>query len=215
VTQSPPATLKRLAILFLVPALACVSGTVWLAFQSRDALAIPIPLQSGFSTLQEFHVRSKAQYRIELRCSRTMPFEQLKHALQGGNLIAVTMSENGAPIQLRYLAEPRFRPGIVSTDEFGNLGFAQAWISQDVAVFAGDPQRLYKLSCSVVRPVAELTITSPTLIVALDPLEVEGGAVATFLLLIVAVLFGIVSLVLWVIHLSRLRRARRVQRAEA
>ena len=213
--QSPLATLKWVAMLFLGAVFASISGIVWVAFQSRDALSVEIPLQSGFTTTHEFHIPSKARYRIELRCSRTMPFDQLKRALEGGILVSITMSDNGAPMQLRYLAEPHVRPGVLSSAGTGNLGFAQAWISQDIAVFAGYPERLYKLSCSVVRPVPELAITKPTLMVALDPLEVEGAAMATSLLLVGAIVFGVVSLVLSVLYLSACRRARRLQPAEA
>jgi hypothetical protein len=137
---------------------------------------------------------------LELRCSRTIPFEQLKQVLQGGNLVSIDMRESDAPTQLRYF------PG-----QSPALGFAREWISQDLAVFAGHPALPYTLNCFVVRPISELAVTDPTLIVALDPLEMEGGALATSLLLLAAVVFGIVSLVLFVLY----RRGRGPRRAKA
>jgi hypothetical protein len=194
-------------------ALACFGAMLWIG-RLGDALTLPIPLQSGFNTSKEFHVPAKGQYRIELRCSRTIPFERLKGVLQGGNLVSISLTDDGVSVSLHYLQEPRFRPGITSTDEFGNLGFAQDWISQDIAVFAGDPKRVYKIACSVIRPLDELRVTEPTLIVGLDPLEIKGLAVLSFLLLVGALLFGVVSLVTGLIYFRLRRRASRAQPAE-
>ncbi len=166
-------------------------------------MSVAIKLQNDFRVAREFQVHSNAHYRIEVRCSRTLPFDQLKQLLQGGNLVNITLTENGTPVPLRYFSE------------FGNLGFAADYISQDIAIFAGHTQRRYALSCSVVRPIAELRSTSPMLVVGLDPLAVEGGALLNALLFVFALLFGVVSLVLWSAYWLRVRRARHLQRAEA
>jgi hypothetical protein len=125
-----------------------------------------------------------------------MPFEKLKNILQGGNLISVSLQEERTPVELHYFPEPVFRPSVVSTAEFGNLGFAQDWISQDIADFTGDPSKLYTITCSVIRPVAELSSTRPTLIVGLDPLEIEGRAFGSLLLFASAILCFVFSAVL-------------------
>ena len=99
-------------------------------------------------------------------------------------------------MELHSFPEPVFRPGVVSTAEFGNLGFAQDWISQDIADFTGDPGKLYTITCSVIRPVAKLSSTRPTLIVGLDPLEIEGRAFGSLLLFASAILCFVFSAVL-------------------
>jgi hypothetical protein len=203
VTPRPAAALKRLAAVFLALFVACLFAIGWVVFEGRDAVSVPISLQNDFRLAQEFQVHSNAHYRIEVRCARTLPFDQLKQLLQGGNLVEIRLTENGAPVSLRYFSV------------FGNLGFAADYISQDVAVFAGHTHRRYALSCSVVRPISELRSTSPTLVVGLDPLAVEGGALLSALLSAFALFFGVVSLVLWAVYLLRVRRARHVQRAEA
>jgi hypothetical protein len=204
VTSRPVAALKRVAIVFLALFVACLCAIGWLVLEGREAVSIPITLQNDFRLAREFQVHSNAHYRIEVRCSRTMPFDQLKQLLQGGNLVDdIRLSENGTPVPLRYFSE------------FGNLGFAADYISQDIAVFAGHTQRQYMLSCSVVRLISELRSTSPTLVVGLDPLALEGGALLSALLSAFALFFAVVSLVLWAVYLLRIRRARHVQRAEA
>ena len=68
-----------------------------------------------------------------------------KHLLQGGNVVDVTLTEDGAPTQLSYLQQPRVRPGVISTDEYGNLGFAQLYIQAprlDIRRAAGLRHRL-------------------------------------------------------------------------
>ena len=77
--------------------------------------------------------------------------------------------------------------------EGGNLGFAQDWISQDIADFTGDPKKAYSITCSVIRPTVELASTHPTLIVDLDPLEIEARAFGSFFLSAAALLCFVLS----------------------
>jgi hypothetical protein len=184
--------------------MACVCCIAWVLFAGRDALSVPITLQDGFKVRREFYVHSNARYRVELRCSRTVPFEQLKKLLDG-NLVEISITDNGTPVHLSYLGAFTNPP----------LGFARDYISQDIAVFAGQLQRRYTLNCSVVRSTTELTITGPTLTVGLDPLEIEGGALETSLLMVGMLFFGALSFVLWIVYFLRIRRTRDVQGAGA
>ncbi len=178
-------------------------------WSTQDALSCRVELRPGFSVTRQFHVPKKAQYRIEIRCSRSIPFEQLKKQLRDGNLIEVNLMKDGAPIQMSYFPNPPFRSGIISSlNEFGNLDFAEDYISQDIANFAGHLKNLYTITCTVIRPLEQLNTTHPTLVVSLDPLELVGGAVESAVLLAVAVLCILLSLVFGVIFYYLRRRAR-------
>jgi hypothetical protein len=192
---------KWSAALFAVLTVTCIVATFRIS-RSGDVLVLPITLDSGFAKTCEFHVPQQAKYRIELRCSRVIPFEQLRQALHGGNRVAISLSENGVGSDLHNLPQP------VLDKDFGNLGFAQSWISQDIAVFAGDPHKSYKIGCTVVRPLPELNVTKPTLIVGLDPLENEARAMGSFLLLAAGGLCAVVALLLANLYFWMRRRAR-------
>jgi len=179
----------------------CVVATFWIS-RSGDALLLPIPLDSEFATSREFHVPQRAKYRIELRCYRVIPFEQLQRALHGGNRVAISLSEDAVASDLHHLPEP------VLDEDFANLGFAKSWISQDIAVFTGDPDKSYKIDCTVVRPLPELNVTKPTLIVGFDPLENEARTFGSFLLLAAGVICAVVALLLAALYFWMCRRAR-------
>lgn len=108
-----------------------------------------------------------------------------------------------------YLPEPVFRPGIVSSEEFGNLGFAEDWISQDIAEFTGDPSKIYTITCSVIRAIEELNATRPTLLVGLGPIETEERAVGCAMLLAAALISGLLSFIFGLVSLYLRRRANR------
>jgi hypothetical protein len=201
VVQRGSAVVKWSAASFAVLTVTCVVAMFWIS-RSGDALLLPIPLDSGFATSREFHVPQRAKYEIELRCSRVIPFEQLQRALHGGNRVAVSLSEDGVASDLHRLPEP------VLDKDFGNLGFAKSWISQDIAVFAGDPDKSYKIDCTVVRPLPELNVTKPTLIVRFDPLENEARAFGSFLLFAAGVICAVVALLLALLYFWMCRRAR-------
>ncbi len=192
---------KWFAASFAVLTVTCVVTTAWIS-RSGDALRLPIPLDSGYAISREFHVPQRARYRIELRCSRVIPFEQLQRALHGGNRVAIRLNEDGVASDLHHLPEP------VLDKDFGNLGFAKSWISQDIAIFVGDPDKNYKIDCTVVRPLPELNVTQPTLIVGFDPLENEARAFGSGLLLAASVICAIVALLLALLHFWICRRAR-------
>jgi hypothetical protein len=190
-------------------AIGCILiATVFWVGRGQEPLSCAVDLRPDFSVTRTFRVSAEARYRIEIRCSRNMPFEKLKKVLQGGNLISITLAEDGTPVHLQYFTEPVFRPGVVSTDEFGNLGFAQDWISQDIADFPGHRAKIYTITCSVIRPVEELRSTRPTLIVGLDPLEIEGRAFGSLLLFAAAFLCFVLSVVFGAAFLYMRRRAK-------
>jgi hypothetical protein len=195
-------------------AIACLTigciliATVFWVDRGQEPLSCAVDLRHDFSVTRAFRVAADAAYRIEIRCSRNMPFEKLQKILQGGNLISITLSEDGTPVQLQYFPEPVFRPGVVSTAESGNLGFAQDWISQDIADFRGHPNKMYTITCSVIRPLEELRSTRPTLIVGLDPLEIKGRAFGSLLLFAAALLCFILSAVFGAAFLFVRRRAK-------
>jgi hypothetical protein len=190
-------------------AIGCILvATVFWVGRGQEPLSCAVDLRPDFSITRTFRVSAEAEYRIEIRCSRTIAFEKLKKILQGGNLISISLAEDGARVQFRPFPEPVFRPGVVSTAEFGNLGFAQDWISQDIADFTGHHAKTYTITCSVIRPVDELRSTRPTLIVGLDPLEVEGRAFGSLLLFAAALLCFILSAVFATVFFRVRRRAR-------
>ena len=199
--------IKRTAIASLALGGILVAAIFWIG-RSQEAFSAPVELRAGYSLTRTFRVRAEAAYRIEIRCSRTIPFEKLKTTLQGGNLVSISLLENHTPVELHYFAEPVFRPGIVSTAESGNLGFAQDWISQDIADFTGHPKKDYTMTCSVIRPVEELGSTQPTLLVSLDPLEVEDRAYRSLLLFAAALVCFVFSGVLGATLLFVRRRAK-------
>jgi hypothetical protein len=199
--------LKRIAIACLAIGCILVASLFWVG-RGQEPLSCAVDLRPDFSVTRTFRVSADAEYRIQIRCSRNIAFEKLKTILQGGNLISISLAEDGTPAQLRYFPEPVFRPGVVSTAEFGNLGFAQDWISQDIGDFTGHHARTYTITCSVIRPVDELRSTRPTLIVGLDPLEVKGRAFGGLLLFAAALLCFILSAVFATVFFRVRRRAK-------
>jgi hypothetical protein len=203
--------MKRIAIACLALGGSLIIAAVFWIRGSQEALKSPVELRPGFSLTRTFRVPNKARYRIEIEYSRSsMPFERLHKILQGGNCFKVDLTERAAPVKMYRFSEPVFRPGIVSTDEDGNLGFAEDSISQDIGVFTGYPKKAYTITCSVIRPVDELVSTHPTLIVGLDPLEAEGRAIDSFVLFAAALLCFVLSGVLGAIFLFLRHRARRL-----
>lgn len=139
-----------------------------------------------------------------------MPFENLKNILRGGNLLSISLLENGIPMPMYYFPNPVWRPGIISSlNEDGNLGFAGGWISQDMADFHGDPKKLYTIECSVIRPIDELRSTHPILIVGLDRLEGLSRAVDSFVLFAAASVCFVFSAVFGAVFFYLRHRARR------
>ena len=198
--------LKWVSFVFLAIAVGLAGWIFWIS-RAGDAISFPVPPRSGFSITRQFRVPAKREYRIELRFSRSMEFERLRKLLQAGNVVKIALLQNGDAVKMRYFKEPRFRPGIVSTEEDGNLGFAEDWISQDIADFTGYPGKLYSITCLVVRPIEELSVTNPTLVVALEPLEVEGGAVLSALLLGGALLSAVLAIILGIVYYFLRRRS--------
>jgi hypothetical protein len=189
--------LKRVSFAFLAIAVGIIGIIGWNFWSfPGDAISFAIPMQKDFSITRQFRLPATAEYRIEIRFSRLIEFERLKKLLQDGNVAQVTLIQNGHPVTMRYFSEPRFQPGIVSTDENGNLGD-----------FTGDPGSIYTITCLIVRPVKELTVTNPTLLVTLDPMEVEGGAVLNALLFGAALLSAILAIAAGSVYVYLRRRS--------
>jgi len=198
--------LKWITIACLTIGCILVAAVFWVG-RGQEPLSCAVDLRPDFSVTRTFRVSAEAEYRIEIRCSRNMGFAKLKKILQGGNLISISLAEDGTPVRLRFFPEPVFRPGVVSTAEFGNLSFAQDWISQDIADFTGHPKNNYTITCSVIRPVPELESTHPRLVIGLDPLEVEGRAFGSLLLFAAALLCFILAAVFGTVFFYVRRRA--------
>jgi hypothetical protein len=136
--MTPRRTRKWLAIVFALVALLLVVAATWLGRSAR-VLEMPIRLTPEFRVQSAFRVWRKADYRISVYCSSPAEKEHFRKLLQGGNLVQITVSGNGDAVLLHLFPEPLFRPGIVSTDEWGNIVFGQNEAGQDIADFAADP----------------------------------------------------------------------------
>jgi hypothetical protein len=136
------------------------SAAFWL-YCSAHGLAVPIRLTSGFQSQITFRVVRKADYRISVFCSSSADKEYLRKLLLGGNLVSIAITRNGHGVPLNIFREPLFRPGIVSTAEWGNLIFGLEEVGQEIAEFAGRPGGRYQMTCKVIRPVKELDQMHP------------------------------------------------------
>jgi len=148
----------------------------WLNY-SAHLLAVPIRLTPGFQSQVAFRVPRAADYRVSVFCSSSAGKEYLRKLLLGGNLVAIRMTRNGDAVPLHLFAEPLFRPGIVSTAEWGNLVFSTDGAGQEIADFSGSFGGRYEITCKVIRPVPELDQMRPQLRVELDPLFFKGDLI--------------------------------------
>ena len=176
-----------LTIVFILTAMwidRCGRGVSW-----------PIRLTSEFRSQFGFQLPRKATYRVSVYCSSAAEKEYLRKLLEGGNLVKIAITGNGSPVALHFFAEPMFRPGGFSTAQWGNIVFGPNETGQDLAVFDGDPAVKYLITCSVIRPVAELDQMQPRLVVRLDPLELKGDLMLIGLLYPLAFVSGVIALV--------------------
>jgi hypothetical protein len=193
---------KWTAYVFGVLAALSIISSAWAIWQSNRVLSWPIHFSSDFRLQQDFRVWRKADYRISVYCFASADQEHLKKLLQGGNLVQITLGENGSAVSLYLFPEPRFRPGIVSTDEFGNIVLGGDKVGQDIADFAGDPAKYYTITCSAIRSAPELDQMHPKLTIALDPLEGKSDMGLILLLWLAAAVSAIVALVAAIIYAS-------------
>jgi hypothetical protein len=184
---------KWLALTFASLAALLVATATWLAHSAR-VLETPIRLTPDFRIESAFCVPRKADYRISVYCSSSAAKEHLRQLLQRGNLVQIAVSGDGGAVPLHFFPEPLFRPGIVSTAEWGNIVFGQNEAGQDIADFAGDPAQHYKITCSDIRAVAELDQMHPVLRVELDPLFFKGDLMLICLFSALAVVCAVVAL---------------------
>ena len=186
---------KWTAYVFAILTAFSIVSSAWVIWRSNRVRSWPIRLSTDFRLQQEFHVWRKATYRISVYCFASADQEYLKKLLQGGNLVQIALAENGTAVSLYLFPEPRFRPGIVSTDEFGNIVLRGDEVGQDIADFTGDPAKHYTITCSGIRSAPELDQMHPKLAIALDPLEGKSDMGLIGLLWVAAAACGIVALV--------------------
>ena len=188
----------------ILAALAGLSLTlaVWSLGRGDRALSWPIQLVNKFTLQRQFDVWRNARYRISVYCSGSAEREHVRKVLQGGNLVRVELAENGTAVPLDYFPEPLFRPGIVSTAEWGNIVLGPDEVGQDIADFSGDPAKHYQVTCSTIRSVAELDQMYPKLVIALDPLEGKGDMFSNLFLLVATAAAAILALVASVIYVA-------------
>ncbi len=198
---------KWLAIVLAATAGLLLTTVVWRIGYGSPLLSWPIRLVSDFRLEQEFNVWRKASYRISVQCSPLAEQEHLRKLLQGGNLVQLALVENGTAVSLDYFPEPVFRPGIVSTAEWGNIVLGPGEAGQDIADFAGDPRKHYRITCSAIRFVPELDQMHPRLIIALDPLEEKGDMVLNLFLVLATAALLLLALIAAVIHIVVQKRS--------
>ncbi len=186
-------TRKCLSIAFALVALLLAAAATWLG-RSAHVLKIQIRLTPDFRVQSGFRVWRKADYRISVYCSSPAKKEHLRKLLQGGNLVQIAVSRNGDAVRLHLFPEPLFRPGVVSTDEWGNIVLGQNEAGQDIADFAGDPAQHYEITCSVVRPVVELDQMNPVLRIDLDPLFFKGDLMLICLFYALAAVSAVIAI---------------------
>jgi hypothetical protein len=197
---------KWTAYVFAALAGLLIISSVWIIQRSERVLSWPIRLSTNFRLQEQFRVWRKADYRISVYCSVAAEQEHLVKLLQGGNLVQVAITENGTAVSLHFFPEPLFRPGIVSTDELGNVVLGGGEVGQDIADFAGDPAKHYTLICSTIRSVPELDQMHPRLNIALDPLEGKSDMGLILLLWLCAALSVILALVASVMYVAVRKR---------
>jgi hypothetical protein len=201
---------KRLTIAFCALALsALLIGLVLFFIYPQDAFSHPVQLRKDFSFQRQFSVSSNAIYRIEVRFSRLLPFEQMNELLKRSNLVKIELLKDSRPTDVHHF------PAAISSASPATLGFAQKWISQDIGTFRGDPKGIYTITCSVVSPSEELDRTHPILFVTLDPTEVEEALVVNLLLAAVFVICALLALVFGGCFLNLRRRGRHTLTTDA
>lgn len=185
--------IKRITAVAIL--LTAVLAATALYFDRRGrVLKEPIRLTSGFRLESAFRVPRKADYRISVYCSSPAEKTYLRKLLQGGNLIKVAVTAEGASVPLYLFPEPLFRPGIVSTAEWGNIVFGQNEAGQEIADFAGDPALHYRINCSVLRAVPELDQMHPRIRIELAPLDFKGDLLLSGLLIALSIASAAVAL---------------------
>ncbi len=115
---------KRIAWISIIVFVVLAGTAIYIDRRAR-VLKVPIRLTSAFRVESAFRVPRKADYRISVYCSSSADKSYLRKLLQGGNLIKVAVTGDGALVPLYLFPEPLFCPGIVSTAEWGNIVFGQ------------------------------------------------------------------------------------------
>jgi hypothetical protein len=186
---------KWIAAVFGLLSALLVAAAIWIDRRGL-VLTAPIRLTSDFRLQSAFEVPRKAYYRVSVYCSRAAETRRLKELLQGGNLVEIALAANGGAVPLHLFPEPVFRPFSLSTaEDLDNIVVGRNGAGQDIAGFAGDPSKAYQITCSIIRPVAELDQMNPRLLVALDPLPLEAEMMLSALLVSLAIGTTVVAVV--------------------
>jgi hypothetical protein len=157
--------------------------------------------------------KGRISNRAELFAFRRI--ERLKRLLQGGNVVEVASPKRRCRKAAAFTSHVSNQVSFLPT-RWGNLGFAQDWISQEITAFMGDPGKLYAITCSVLRPIEELSVTNPTLVVVFEPLEIVDRAVLGALLLGGALVSTVLAIMAGIVyHVLRRRSGMRVPFSDA
>ena len=150
-----------------------------------SGIVLRVPLeQSSETKTHEFTVPITAQYRVGVECSRNLPLERLEPLLRQGNLVEVGLHSGPAPVTLNYFPKPQMSQSADSSAQLGNLNFGEHTVGQDIVYFNGSRGEKYEVSCTVIRPLGELSGTNPALIVYLDPgQEIPRGFLSVAILI--------------------------------
>ncbi len=194
--------MKWTAVVFGALTALMLATTAWSIGRGDRTLAWPIQLRDNYRLQRQFHIWRNGRYRISVYCSSSPEQERLKKLLQGGNLVKVDLKENGIAVLLDYFPEPLFRPGIVSTAEWGNIVLGPNEVGQDIADFSGDPSKQYEITCSTIRSVPALDEMYPKLVIRLDPPELQRDLEVNLSLQLGIVVSAVFALVASIIYVS-------------
>lgn len=175
-----------IAIFFAILSVASLAVVLWIPYRTPSA-SFPLRLTPGYTLERDFRATRTANYRVSIYCSTGGDLSHVPDVLKRGNLVQIAVSENGAQLKLYYFSEPPSPDDL--TTNWGNIasGPAQDELGQDIADFAAERGKTYHISCSVIRPVAELDQKRPRLYFWLDPLDGKGDVVLSGFLLLGAI----------------------------
>jgi hypothetical protein len=192
---------KHIAIFFALLSIALLAGAIWIPYRAPP-VSFPLRLSTNYALERDMHLNRKGNYRISVYCSTSGDIAHPPDFLKGGNLVKIAVSENGVPLNLYYFSEPHSRPGIVSTDDWGNIasGPGRNELGQDIAEFAAEPERLYHIKCSVIRPVTKADQMKPNLVIWLDPLDAKGDILLSGFALLGAIFSALLAGIAAIVH---------------
>lgn len=194
-SAASPAPMSRAAFASML--IAFIAG--WAAisiFRQQQVAASPFSLRSGARKELVFTASANALYSLELRCRRTLPFDQLEHDLGSEGLMEVkVVSDGGAvPVDLHHVsvAGP---PATLPAEAYRTAANGQT-INGLIGTFRGEPGKRYVITVTALKDQTNLDVTNPTLVV-LNVSNVEARAVVLWSCEAVALVCCIVAGVIW------------------